>query len=453
MVNGAWHANYNSADDVNIMAQCDLLPEQYVAGCKLFSQWGWKTPLPSAVKYKKVACPAAFSNWVGKQFNSDGIVPQQWYGNHLHLTHFWDCSGMGCDSSLLKWVSAIHFQEHYVAAPGYAPQDPELHGGSVYGEKIWLTGAASDTLAELLGESDACCGLDYSSPGCGKCLLVQDPDAVNSDWTAVVMKKSRCPPESKGCEPGNAHFDLAVPGFDYLDESTANVCADRKGTLFTGKLESGALGDWPTRSTYANGTCVGGCSLADPIHMDRCDWLPPEFAKGCRLFAEWGWTQSPMNVRYRRVECPENFVKWVKNLYNESGVVHLHAEPVDTTTLTTTTSTTTTTNTTSTTTTTRVTSTSTLSNTMSHSLFMQATKPSLKELYKQTSLSSTTNAGVASVVASTLSIFVLFSCFIVICGKTCTCSCARSSWPSTRHRHHKPVGPRAASSTSSTATQ
>merc|ERR1712139_683430 len=155
---------------------------------------------------------------------------------------------MGCDATTLK---DFRYQDpRYIAAPGYAPQDPALHGGSVYGEKMWIIGAASNVLARVLGDDDECCGFDHSSTGCGKCLLVQNPDSVNSDWTAVIMKKSACPPESAGCGGWNAHFDLAVPGFDNTAASTANVCSVRRGTLFNSKKESAIMADWPSRATY-----------------------------------------------------------------------------------------------------------------------------------------------------------------------------------------------------------
>ena len=40
--------------------------------------------------------------------------------------------------------------------------------------------------------------------------LLQNPDSVNSDWTAVVMKKNRCPPNSPGCEAGKVLQPLTL---------------------------------------------------------------------------------------------------------------------------------------------------------------------------------------------------------------------------------------------------
>jgi len=151
---------------------------------------------------------------------------------------------------------------------------------------LWMTGAASDALATLLGADDGCCGTDTESTGCGKCILVQNPDAVQSAWTAIVMKKNRCPPWSSGCEEPNLHMDLAVPGFDNYEWSTANVCGNRSRTGSWGEQLADArheshssytLGDWYTRHQSVD------------TAADECDTLPEEFQSGCVLFSTWGW--------------------------------------------------------------------------------------------------------------------------------------------------------------------
>jgi len=227
-----------------------------------------------------------------------------WDGEDLVLTHYWDCSGQGCDAATLQpWDAS-----KYVTPPGYSPQDPGDQ--AMYGEKMWLVGAASDTLSQLLGEDDPCCGADLNDGGvggCGKCLLIQNPDAVQPDWTAVVMKKSRCPPWSTGCGNGNAHFDVAAPGFDYLAASTANTCgAERTG--FDSKAQSAALGDWWTN--HAN------TAQASTL----CGDLPEAFQAGCRLFASWGWTTgNPQRAKYKAVTCPQAFISHVQGLFDEGG--------------------------------------------------------------------------------------------------------------------------------------
>jgi hypothetical protein len=173
---------------------------------------------------------------------------------------------------------------------------------------MWMTGAASDALVELLGADDPCCGRDDASGGCGKCLLIQNPDAENSDWTAVVMKKNRCPPWTNGCGADEPHFDVAAPGFDNLQYSTANICG-APGTGFANKTQSAALGTW-----YSQCSDTSKC-----LHL--CDKLPAEFIPGCKLFAAWGWKRGdPDKVKFKAVQCPDGFVAHVGSLFGPKGV-------------------------------------------------------------------------------------------------------------------------------------
>lgn len=226
------------------------------------------------------------------------------------MTHYWDCSGQGCDAATLQpWN-----ETRYISPPGYGPQDPVDFGGSVYGEAMWLSGAASDALSELMGDDDGCCGGDPNDGGvggCGKCLLVQNDNSLHPDWTAVVMKKNRCPPHSHGCGAGEPHFDIAAPGFDNLAYSTANVCGQRPGTGFDSKEQSAALGSW-WQHGCAN---TAGC-----IHL--CDQLPAQFIRGCRLFASWGWKRGdPTGVKYKAVACPQRFVQHIGAQFGPDGAV------------------------------------------------------------------------------------------------------------------------------------
>ena len=83
--------------------------------------------------------------------------PGAWLTNPpLKATHFWDCSGAACDATTLKpWDPA-----KYRYSPMYAPLNPTDYGGSKYGEKMWMTGAANDYLSDLMGSDAACCGKD-----------------------------------------------------------------------------------------------------------------------------------------------------------------------------------------------------------------------------------------------------------------------------------------------------
>ena len=170
----------------------------------------------------------------------------------LRATHFWDCNGAGCDAATLHpWNEAL-----YSYSPFYAPQDPDEHGGAAYGESLWLTGAASPGLAALLGSDAACCGRDEHDEGggCGRCLLVRNRAALRPNLTAVVMKKSHCPPGNRVCSGGKVHVDIAAPGFEYAPASLANVCgsSSRAATHLTG-FEASACGcaGLPTESRRA----------------------------------------------------------------------------------------------------------------------------------------------------------------------------------------------------------
>lgn len=242
-------------------------------------------------------------------------------------SHFWDCNGGACDGTTLSpWD-----ESKFVYAPQYAPVDPSGYpGGAAYGERLWATAAMSDALSDLMGadETDPHCGtvVEYDDDntrreypgGCGKCLLVTTADATNAGWSAVVMKKSRCPPESNGCEAGNAHLDLAVPGYDNLQYSTANVCGQRAGTLLTA-AQSSVCGTW---SASGAADTAAGCD---------CSSLPSGTAEeralkaGCELFTEWGWTTGAPTLQYEVVQCPAQFLNLVGNAFDAGGVVAMSA--------------------------------------------------------------------------------------------------------------------------------
>jgi len=72
-----------------------------------------------------------------------------------------------------------------------------------------------------LGPDDGCCGKnDYR--GCGHCVLIQNLDSSNPDWSVLAMKKNT----------GGIgyitwpHLDINVPGYDALEWSWANIYGD-----------------------------------------------------------------------------------------------------------------------------------------------------------------------------------------------------------------------------------
>ena len=219
------------------------------------------------------------------------------------------CNGAACDATTLR----IFDESRYTFAPQYAPQRPSA---PLYGEAMWLVGAASDSLSALLGERDPCCGRDDQDVGgCGKCVLVRNPSA-SRNLTAVVMKKSRCPPWTTGCEAGKVHLDVAVPGFDYLPESTANVCGDsaRVATHITA-AESAACATEVDRAAVVGGQCCSALSGATAART--------ALREGCELFTSWGWRRGDPALEYQVVPCPPAFVDRIAAAFDADGVVPL----------------------------------------------------------------------------------------------------------------------------------
>eukprot|EP00899_Mesostigma_viride_P004155 jgi/Mesvir1/13740/Mv11884-RA.1 len=220
-------------------------------------------------------------------------------------------SGGACDAKTLvtPWTNGQNSDYRYAAE--YAPLDPSQHGGPAYGEQLWMTGAFSDTLSRNMGADDGCCGTDSEGiGGCGKCVLVTNPTAVNSGWSVLVMKKNRCPPWSSGCGDGQLHLDMAVPGYDNLAFSTANICG-QTDTIIT-RSQSSACGDW-----YNHGsTTIQGCDCSQiPTGTEGQRML----RAGCQLFTAWGWRSGNPQLTYRVVPCPSAFKQLIGGAFNGYG--------------------------------------------------------------------------------------------------------------------------------------
>jgi len=210
----------------------------------------------------------------------------------LSVTHYYDCGGQSCDAPLLQPWDKTKF----IAGPGYTVLDPNDFGGAKYGEKMWIYGAASDILAKEMGKNIPDLGYITEGDanfGCGQSILIRNSNAKNPDWTALVMRKSRCPPWSSGCD--KAHMDLMIPGFDNLQYSTANICGS-EGTGMS-KEQSAICG-----------------ALENPSSCDLCEKLPRDFTKGCKLFVEWGWKNGNPTCDYKVVETPSAFIEYTKKI-------------------------------------------------------------------------------------------------------------------------------------------
>jgi len=213
-----------------------------------------------------------------------------WKGG-LSSGYYWDCRGQSCDATHLQpWHEA-----RFVAPPEYAPMDPGLFGGSVYGEKIWMLGAVSDALSSMLGPDINNCGIDNGGGGgCGQCILIKNSAATNHDWTAVIMKKNRCHSGYGGCGDGEIHVDVAVPGFSSPLRSYGNVCGNPGTTL--SKQQSDVCG--------GVGPQLCNCSLI-PAHTAALRRM----RQGCELFKSWGWQTITPALEWRPIRCPDKFVE------------------------------------------------------------------------------------------------------------------------------------------------
>jgi len=231
-----------------------------------------------------------------RQASTPGSVdggPSQKWNLGLSSAHYWDCQGQSCDATHLQPWDATR----YVSPPEYAPMNPEAHGGSKYGEKLWMTGAVSDAVSKLLGPDASNCGSDTGGGGgCGKCMLIKNRDA-EKDWTAVVMKKKRCHPWNPGCADGKFHLNVAVPAFDHLDMSAANICG-KTGTTLSREQSSFCGGKEPR-------SC--NCSVI-PANTEAQRLMKA----GCELFQSWGWRSNNPALEWRPVECPSGFIEQVQ---------------------------------------------------------------------------------------------------------------------------------------------
>jgi len=222
----------------------------------------------------------------------EGQGSQRWKRG-LSSAHYWDCHGQSCDATHLQpWDAS-----KYVSPPEYAPMNPEAHGGSKYGEKLWMTGAVSDAVSKLLGPDANNCGSDTGGGGgCGKCMLIKNRDA-DKDWTAVVMKKKRCNPWNTGCGDGKFHLNVAVPGFDHVEMSAVNMCGKAGSTL--SREQSSSCGGKEPRS--CNCSVIPANSRAQR-----------QMRTGCELFQAWGWNNNNPALEWRTVECPSKFIEQVQ---------------------------------------------------------------------------------------------------------------------------------------------
>lgn len=214
------------------------------------------------------------------------------------------------------------YASHFLYAPQYAPTDPLDFGGPLYSEHLWLTGAASPALSEVLGPDAPCCGKDEAyGGGCGRCFLVRNPTARQAHWVALVMKKGDHSCISEGsCLPDRQMVSLAVPGFD--QSRSGNRCDDPNWAEPTHITE--AASRWCANISDTGLLTSCNCSgLLDKTKEQRI------LRNGCELFSEWGWTTPNPILDFQWVNCPPAWEDRIEGAFGEAGVQPAPAQLVE----------------------------------------------------------------------------------------------------------------------------
>ena len=190
-------------------------------------------------------------------------------------TRYWDCSGGACGCGFGEKDKEIYCHSNALRA---APADNK------YGAKYYGAAAISATL-----------GGDYwDLAACGSCFKVTGTANVpgKSHTSTVVLKATNfCPDQNAVCA-GQAHFDIAAPGFDYPNTSYHNTC-DTVETEQALKAPQ-TCGMWMIRSQDPS----EGCSCSD--------FNDPTLQAGCENFLDLGWNNP--DVDYEEVDCPAELV-------------------------------------------------------------------------------------------------------------------------------------------------
>ena len=195
-------------------------------------------------------------------------------------TRYWDCSGGACGCAYIpidyNEGDEIPVSHCYSNALFRAPDDNE------YGAKFYGTAAISAALG----------GDWWMFPKCGRCFKVTGQGWDGESTTLVLRAANFCPPGNAPCENGNAHFDIAAPGFDYDGASLSNTCSRLESAEADG---FGSCGRWMIDSP-------------DPAQNCDCDLFNNDVLKaGCNNFRSLKWNNP--EVVYEELEsCPDEMV-------------------------------------------------------------------------------------------------------------------------------------------------
>ena len=132
------------------------------------------------------------------------------------------------------------------------------------------------------------------------------------------MKKNRCPPWSAGCEAGKFHLDLAVPGFDHAEYSTAYVCGMAS--------RAGGAGGWafqPETPRRVARVVFARRLVRAPRRHDggerRVRRAAAAVRPRLRALAAWGWTVGNPTASYEIVDCPPALVELAAGAFDANG--------------------------------------------------------------------------------------------------------------------------------------
>ena len=186
-------------------------------------------------------------------------------------TRYWDCSGGACGCGFGSSALNVHCHSN---AMFKAPE------GNPYGAVFYGSAAVSQQLG----------GDWWLGRGCGQCFKVTGTANVagHTHTSTVVLKGTNfCPPSNSVCN-GQAHFDIAAPGFDYAPASQSNIC-DRAENEKALKSPQTCM-YWMIRSQNPDENC-------------NCDDFNDETLKnGCKNFKSLYWNNP--EVDYEEIDCP-----------------------------------------------------------------------------------------------------------------------------------------------------
>eukprot|EP00392_Amoebophrya_sp_AT5.2_P017365 g17709.t1 len=207
-----------------------------------------------------------------------------------------DYSCTGCNGWNCNHLPASQKQQPHV------PTDAERT--KEYGEDLWITGAASDSLKDR-------------GPG-KKCYLIRGV-GPNPDFRVVAMLTNWCPGgNNAACTRPKLHIDVAAPGWDNVKYSTAQSCG-QPGKI--GQKESGAINNWimnPDDPGWKTGTPPGQMTWAGwsrpeaertTFFKDRCKELKNGYDQGCLNFIKWGWKEGNPQAKFAQIPCPQAWVQ------------------------------------------------------------------------------------------------------------------------------------------------